>query len=257
MTKKKLTLQERVEALENCRDGQGILNVSFREHLNKLSDMICEAARADGPIWKTKDGTEIRMRAMTDSHLANTIALLEKQWTKGKELSPGMYPKLDELKAEKKRRETFAANEKKWKDLHNGTGPYSNEEGSNFSKGDYVKIDDIDQKELYRLQLALRNWKNCAEYRLKEIHDQRAKIEELKKDQAIVERVTQENQSLREELEKTRQRVVEAEKGKNTIGWKLIAERRLDYIQTLKAKLDEARRIIDGQRWTPFRPGCE
>lgn len=64
---------------------------------------IEEAARQG--IWITKDGTEIRVEDMTDRHLANTIAFLERKNTGDIDI---YMPWISRLKAEQKRRNNIA-----------------------------------------------------------------------------------------------------------------------------------------------------
>lgn len=222
-------LNAAVAQLEMAKNGQGALNTSLRRTLNELEQKVFEASCADGPTWKTKDGTLIRMRAMTDSHLANTIAFLEKQATK---LSGEMFTKLHQLNDEKKRRETIRANEKKWGDLHNGTGAYAIVEGT-------PSPDKTDQeKEIYRLELALNNWQNCAEYRLKEIQDQRKEIERLRAKEGSTEQA--------DRLRRARDIWM-----KQAEDWKALAQQRLEANEKLNANLhterERGQRILHGR----------
>lgn len=87
---------------------------------------LADIEKSTGPVWKTADGTIIPMRQMTDSHLANSIAFLERQGVR-KATYGGLHydawsrkwlPKLKELRAEKERRDRWAATEKRVAEIY-------------------------------------------------------------------------------------------------------------------------------------------
>lgn len=107
-----------------------------------------------GPTWKTADGTVLRMREMKDSHLQNAICFLERAHERQAGYGGVTYdnwrakwaPKLEELRAEKARREKAAATEKKWSDLHNGTGPYAIDVETQLPPGRFTcRVDGVEQ----------------------------------------------------------------------------------------------------------------
>jgi chromosome segregation ATPase len=132
MRKKKPTLKSEITRLEGIFTSYindlarriGEVNESREETQAEVDDLMVKVAqlrasnKADGPIWQSALGP-ISMRAMTDSHLANAIKFLEglggNKFTS--QFRQRAMPKLPELKAEKKRREMMAAEEKKYAKL--------------------------------------------------------------------------------------------------------------------------------------------
>ncbi len=65
------------------------------------------ASMAEKGIWETKDGRKLNVRDMTDSHIANCLAMLERGG------SPYADPFIVMFENEKKRREKVVSNQKR------------------------------------------------------------------------------------------------------------------------------------------------
>lgn len=272
MRKKKPTLKSEIARLE-AEVSQAMSDINRRilyvennvseadADVNSLRTKIAKmevANKADGPIWQSAMGP-IRMRDMTDGHLWNAIKFLEgKDGNKTTTLAfrARAMPKLTELKAEKKRREMMAAEEKKWRTIDLGPGKvtcmaldgqvFQEEKVSEFKvtmEGENPSAEaQATIKRQFEVNCELRreveNWKKIAFNRLAEAE----KAEEKEKE-------------LRAELGKYRTKVAELSATlrrvrdvtqKEAEDWKALAQIRLEQIGMMKAG-----------PYNPFRPGCE